>query len=73
VLRTSASLAFYSTKALTTGAPGQPRVADIRAVGETQGEGVAMASNGTVVLVGEGGTGRKRPGTFARLTCTITG
>jgi hypothetical protein len=73
VLRTAASLSFYPTKSLTSGSPGQPRVADIRAVGETQGEGVALGANGRVFLVGEGGLRRKRPGTFARMTCTLTG
>ena len=37
-------------------------------LGEAQGEGLTFASDGALYLVGEGG-GKKRPGTFAKLSC----
>jgi hypothetical protein len=40
-------------------------------VGEPQGEGVTFGSNDSVYLMSEGG-GKKQPGAFARLTCTLT-
>jgi hypothetical protein len=41
---------------------------DLKPVGEAQGEGIALGAGDTVYLAGEG-SGRSRPGTFARLTC----
>jgi hypothetical protein len=37
-------------------------------LGEPQGEGLTFAGDGTLYLIGEGG-GKKRPGTFAALSC----
>jgi hypothetical protein len=43
---------------------------DLRALRERQGEGVAIGPDNTVYLVGEGG-GHSRPGSLARLNCTL--
>jgi hypothetical protein len=42
---------------------------ELKAVGEAQGEGLAVAADGTIYLAGEGG-GQSQPGTFARLACS---
>ena len=70
VLRSPQSLSFYRTERLTQGNAARPIVFDIRAAGETQGEGIALANNGTVYLLGEGG-GKNKPGTFAKLSCKL--
>lgn len=69
-LRTGQSLTFHRTAELITGNWREVRSVDLRAIGETQGEGVAIGPDGTVYLVGEGG-GKSRPGTFARLACPV--
>ena len=43
---------------------------DLKAVGEAQGEGIAIAADGAVYLTGEGG-GKAQPGTFARYACSL--
>ena len=68
VLRTGQALTFHQTSELITGNWRAARSVDLTAVGEAQGEGVAIGADGTVYLVGEGG-GKARPGTFARVTC----
>jgi hypothetical protein len=72
VLRTAGSLAFYPARELAAGTVADPQTFDIRSLREVQGEGVALADDGTVYLIGEGG-GKKRPGTFARMLCTLPG
>lgn len=69
-LRTRDAVTFYRTNDLTAGRRGEPVSFDLRELGERQGEGVALAGGGTVYLVSEGG-GKKRPGTLARLACTL--
>lgn len=69
VLRTTHRLTFHQTAELIDGNWREARSVDVTAVGETQGEGVAMGADGTVYLAGEGGR-KSRPGTFARLDCT---
>jgi hypothetical protein len=69
-LRTRDALTFYRTSDLTSGRRGEPLSFDVRELGERQGEGVALAGAGTVYLVSEGG-GKKRPGTLARIDCTL--
>lgn len=74
VLRTPASLLFYRAERLTKGVVTDPLVFDIRDLREPQGEGVALRSDGTVYLTGEGGGGggaRGRPGTFAAVRCQL--
>ena len=65
VLRTKQSLAFHRASDLFAGNWAEAGRFDLRASGEAQGEGVAMASDGTVYLTGEGG-GKSQPGTFAK-------
>jgi hypothetical protein len=69
VLRSRQSLAFHRAGELLTGKWSEIGRLDLKAVGEAQGEGVAMAADGTVYLVGEGG-GKSQPGTFARFACS---
>jgi hypothetical protein len=68
VLRTTQSLTFHNTAELTAGNWREARRVDLEALGEVQGEGVAIGAGNTVYVVGEGG-GKSRPGTFARLAC----
>jgi hypothetical protein len=68
VLRTHHALLVYRTTELLTGQWRQEQVVDLQPFGERQGEGVAIGSNGTLFLAGEGGGGG-RPGSFVRLDC----
>lgn len=70
VLRRMASLALYRTERLTQGNAARPVLFDLGGAREQQGEGVALANDGTVYLLGEGG-GKGRPGTFVRLKCEL--
>jgi hypothetical protein len=70
VLRTLQSLAFYRTSDLLGGKWPETVRVDLKAVGETQGEGVAIGADGVIYLMGEGG-GKKQPGTFATLSCSL--
>lgn len=70
VLRTRQALAFHLAAELLAGNWREAGRVDVRSLGETQGEGVTIAADGTVYLTGEGG-GKFRPGTFARLTCSV--
>jgi hypothetical protein len=69
-LRTRGAVTFHRAKDLTAGRRGEALSFDVRELGERQGEGVALAAGGTVYLVSEGG-GKKRPGTLARIVCTL--
>jgi hypothetical protein len=68
VLRTGQHVAFHRAAELMAGNWREARRIDLKALGEAQGEGIAIGSDGTLFLAGEGGGG-SRPGTFARLTC----
>lgn len=70
VLRRLTSLAFYRTERLTQGNVARPIVIDVSGARERQGEGVALANDGNVYLLGEGG-GKGRPGSFVRLKCEL--
>jgi hypothetical protein len=70
VLRTLYAITFYDAATFTTGNIRETFHFDVSGVHERQGEGVAIADDGTVWLASEGG-GNKRPGTIARLTCTL--
>lgn len=72
VLRTRQALLFHRTSDLLSGSWRAGDRVSLEAIGEPQGEGVTFAADGSVVLVGEGG-GKKRPGTFTRLSCTPPG
>jgi hypothetical protein len=68
VLRTGGQLTFHVASELMSGNWRAASSVSLEGIGEAQGEGVAIADDGTVYLAGEGG-GSSRPGTFARLTC----
>jgi hypothetical protein len=70
VLRTRQGLAFHRAADLFAGNWTDAGRVDLKAVGEAQGEGVAIAADGTVYLIGEGG-GQSLPGTFAKLACSV--
>jgi hypothetical protein len=69
-LRTHAALFVFRTADLVSSRATTPLRIDVSHVGEPQGEGVAFGPGGVVYLVGEGG-GHGRPGTLARLHCTL--
>lgn len=69
VLRTTQHVAFHPAKALFAGQWEESHRVDLRPLREPQGEGVTFAADGTLYLVGEGGS-KKRPGTLAHLECT---
>ena len=68
VLRTRATLSFYRASDFLTGNFRKTRGADLRQLGEPQGEAVAFGPDGTVYVAGEGG-GKSQPGTLAVLSC----
>lgn len=70
VLRTLYRLTFYNAADFTSGNIREAFQFDVSSVRERQGEGVAFGEDGVVWLASEGG-GNKRPGTIARLTCTL--
>jgi hypothetical protein len=70
VLRTHKTVIFYRLSRLTSGHVGEGLRFDVGPLNEPQGEGVALASDGTVYLAGEGGGAG---GTLGRITCTLPG
>lgn len=68
-VRTYAALAFYRTADLL-GSGGPVSQLDLEPLGETQGEAVSLADDGTVFLTSEG-VGRHLPGTMAHLRCVL--
>jgi hypothetical protein len=70
VLRTRQGFAFHRAAYLFAGNWTDSGRVDLKAVGETQGEGIAIAADGTVFLTGEGG-GKSQPGTFVRFACSL--
>jgi hypothetical protein len=60
-LRTNEALLLYRSRDLIAGHMNNLWHADLRALDETQGEGVAISNDGDVLLAGEGG-GRGLPG-----------
>jgi hypothetical protein len=69
-IRSNTWIAFYSRAELTSGRWHAKFRFDLAGIGEPQGEGVALGSDGVVYLAGESG-GQSRGGTLARLTCTV--
>jgi hypothetical protein len=68
-VRSYSTLAFYRTRDLL--GSGQPTVQmDLLPLGETQGEGVALSDDGTVMLTSEGGS-HHLPGSATRLACRL--
>lgn len=70
VLRTPGAVIFYDAREFTNGRIREVYRYDVTPAREPQGEGVALASDGDVWLVGEGGS-KSAPGTFVRLHCTL--
>lgn len=70
VLRTTQALLFYRAHDLLAGNWREAGRVALGPVGEPQGEGVTFGSNDSVYLMSEGG-GKKQPGAFVRLTCTL--
>ncbi len=69
-LRTGRALTFYRASELLAGNWRTERTVDLAAAAEPQGEGVALGADSAVFLIGEGG-GKKRPGTFLRMSCPM--
>ena len=70
VLRAHHGITFFRAEAFVAGDWQDAGYVDVRGLRERQGEGVAIGPDNTVYLVGEGG-GSSRPGTLARLSCTL--
>jgi hypothetical protein len=70
VLRSLESLSFHRAADLAAGRTGEAVRFDVREAKEAQGEGVALADDGTVWLASEGGK-KKDPATLARVACTL--
>ena len=67
-LRTNSELLLLRTRDLVDGKMNDVWHANLRALDETQGEGVAISNAGDVYLAGEGG-GHGLPGTFTHVKC----
>jgi hypothetical protein len=63
-VRSNDEVSFYPAKELLAGRVGGGRRFNLKALGERQGEGVAIGNGGVVYLVGEGGT-------LASLKCAL--
>ena len=70
VLRTPNAVAFHDAREFTTGRIREVSRHDVSGARERQGEGVALSADGDAWIAGEGG-GKARPGTLARLDCTL--
>jgi hypothetical protein len=68
VLRTRASIVFYRTADFTSGNFREHQRVDLKPLGEAQGEGVALSSDGVIYVASEGG-GKQQPGSFAHFNC----
>lgn len=69
-LRSRGSLVFFRTADFLKGQWNEVRRVDLSGIREPQGEGIALGSNNTVYLAGEGG-GKGQPGTLTRFTCEV--
>jgi hypothetical protein len=70
VLRSKPSLTFYRAADLLSGTWREAGRVALASLDEPQGEGVTFAADDSVYLMSEGG-GKRQPGVFARLTCTL--
>jgi hypothetical protein len=70
-LRTLTAVMLYRSSDLLSGNWREASRIAVESLGEPQGEGIAFGDGNSLYLVGEGG-GKEKPGTFARLTCTLT-
>ena len=71
VLRTRQGFAFHRAADLLAGHWTDAGRVDLTPLGEAQGEGIAMAADGTVYVTGEGGR-KAQPGTFATYRCAVS-
>lgn len=71
LLRTRSSAVFFRTADFTSGNFREHQRVDLKPLGEAQGEGVALSSDGVIYVASEGG-GKQQPGTFAHFTCRPT-
>lgn len=69
-LRSLNSLTFYRAAELLAGEWREVGRVSLTTLREPQGEGMTFGSDSTMYLMSEGG-GKKQPGSFARLTCTL--
>ena len=69
-IRTYRALYLYRTDALLGGGASEPLVFDLSPLGEAQGEGLAVADDGSVWLSSEGG-GDGEPPRWSRLRCVL--
>lgn len=69
-LRSTESVTFYRAAELLAGKWREVGRVPLTTLREPQGEGVTFGSDSTMYLISEGG-GKKQPGAFARLTCTL--
>ena len=67
-VRTSDYVSFFVANDFIAGRWKETFRADLRALGEPQGEGMTFGRDGTIFLVGEG---TARGGTFAKLQCSL--
>jgi hypothetical protein len=70
VMRTLESASIYPAAELAGSGALTPRGVDLGGLDEKQGEGIAFAPDGSLVVTSAGG-GRKNPATLARLTCAL--
>jgi hypothetical protein len=71
VVRTTKWLAFYAAADLTAGRWREAFRMDLTPLDEPRGEGITFGGRDSLVLVSEGGGLTRRPGTLARVTCTL--
>jgi hypothetical protein len=67
-IRTKEEMIFFRREQLTSGGTDHGTPINLRGLHEPQGEGIAIAGDGTVYVAGEGG-GKHAPGTFAAVKC----
>lgn len=67
-IRTKEEMIFFRAQQLTSGGTEHGTPINLRGLREPQGEGIAIAGDGTVYLAGEGGD-KQSPGTFVPVTC----
>ena len=70
VMRTRESASIYPAAELTANGALSPRRVDLKGLDEAQGEGIAFAPDGSLLVTSEGGK-KDRAATFARLRCTL--
>lgn len=69
-IRTKEEMIFFRARQLTSGGTEHGTPISLRGLQEPQGEGIAIAGDGTVYLAGEGGD-KHSPGTFTAVPCTF--